>query len=241
MFRRLSLLTTLCLLAAAGVARSTTVIPPTFDQLVAEAQTVFVGEVVSQRSVMDTSSQGRSIHTIVTFRVEDVWKGTLGAMTQLEFLGGTVGDLNNQQDIVGTGMRAAIEVGARFQQGEIGVDLDDGRQAQRVLHSDDCLAETGLKKNLVQPIHVTAMKTADWRHIDNLPFDQFHAFSRHEHADFRHFLKLLGVDAVARNGRGKDEFHDRLRCNDCLNYWRVKRRAASRGNYSSPPASKPSS
>ena len=96
MFRRLSLLTTLCLLAAAGVARSTTVIPPTFDQLVAEAQTVFVGEVVSQRSVMDTSSQGRSIHTIVTFRVEDVWKGTLGARTQLEFLGGTVGDLTIQ-------------------------------------------------------------------------------------------------------------------------------------------------
>ena len=93
MFRRLSLLTTLCLLAAAGVARSTTVIPPTFDQLVAEARTVFVGEVMSQRSVMDTSAQGRTIHTIVTFRVEDVWKGTLGAVTQLEFLGGTVGEL----------------------------------------------------------------------------------------------------------------------------------------------------
>ena len=93
MFRRLSLLTTLCLLVAAGVARSTTVIPPTFDQLVAEAQTVFVGEVMSERSVMDSSSQGRTIHTIVTFRVEDVWKGSLGVVTQLEFLGGTVGDL----------------------------------------------------------------------------------------------------------------------------------------------------
>lgn len=96
MFRRLLLLTMVCTVAAAGVARSTTVIPPTFDQLVAEAHTVFVGEVVGQRSVMDTSSQGRSIHTIVTFRVEDVWKGSVGAVTQLEFLGGTVGELTMQ-------------------------------------------------------------------------------------------------------------------------------------------------
>ncbi len=96
MFRRLLLATLVCTLAATGVARSTSVIPPTFDQLVAEAQTIFVGEVISQRSVMDTSSQGRTIHTIVTFRVEDVWKGTVGAMTQLQFLGGTVGDLTLQ-------------------------------------------------------------------------------------------------------------------------------------------------
>ena len=92
MVRRLSLLSMVCLLAAASVARATTVIPPTFDQLVAEAKTIFVGEVISQRAVMDNSSQGRSIHTIVTFRVEDVWKGSVGAVTQLEFLGGTVGD-----------------------------------------------------------------------------------------------------------------------------------------------------
>lgn len=92
MFRRLLLLTTVCTVAAAGVARSTTVIPPTFDQLVAEARTIFVGDVISRRSVMDNSSRGRSIRTIVTFRVEDVWKGSVSAVTQLEFLGGTVGD-----------------------------------------------------------------------------------------------------------------------------------------------------
>jgi hypothetical protein len=51
------------------------------------------------------------------------------------------------------------------------------------------------------------MKTAYRRHVDNLPFDQFYAFSRYEHADFRHFVELFGVDAVTRDGGRKDQFH----------------------------------
>ena len=35
--------------------------------------------------------QGRAIKTHVTFKVEDVWKGAAGNVTQLEFLGGTIG------------------------------------------------------------------------------------------------------------------------------------------------------
>jgi hypothetical protein len=54
------------------------------------------------------------------------------------------------------------------------------------------------------------METADWRHVDNLPFNKFYAFSRQKHADFRHFVELLGVDAMTRDGRRKDEFHGRL-------------------------------
>ncbi len=93
MFRRLSLLTTLCLLAAAGVARSTTVIPPSFETLVSSANTIFVGEVMNVRAEWDTTPSGRAIITLVTFRVEDVWKGNLGAVTQLEFLGGEIGEI----------------------------------------------------------------------------------------------------------------------------------------------------
>ncbi|MSO51661.1 MAG: hypothetical protein CK533_09185 [Acidobacterium sp.] len=93
MFRRLSLLTTLCLLAAAGVARSTTVIPPSFEALVSSANTIFVGEVMNVRAEWDTTPSGRAIITLVTFRVEEVWKGNLGAVTQLEFLGGEIGEL----------------------------------------------------------------------------------------------------------------------------------------------------
>ena len=60
MVRRLSLLSMVCLLAAASVARSTTVIPPSFDALVSGANTIFVGEVMSARSPSSTSWAARS-------------------------------------------------------------------------------------------------------------------------------------------------------------------------------------
>lgn len=90
--RRLLPLSLICTLLMAGVARSTTVIPPTFDSLVSSANTIFVGEVMDVRAVWMTTPQGRAIKTYVTFRVEDVWKGSVGTVTQLEFLGGTIGE-----------------------------------------------------------------------------------------------------------------------------------------------------
>jgi hypothetical protein len=84
-------LSLICTLAFAGVARSTTVIPPTFDTLVSSASTIFVGEVIDQRAYWVSTRQGRAIRTAVTFRVEDVWKGAAGAVTLLDFLGGTIG------------------------------------------------------------------------------------------------------------------------------------------------------
>jgi len=88
--RRLLPLSLICTLLMAGVARSTTVIPPTFESLVSSANTIFVGEVMNVQSAWVSTRQGRAIKTYVTFRVEDVWKGSVGAVTQLEFLGGTV-------------------------------------------------------------------------------------------------------------------------------------------------------
>lgn len=93
MFRRLLLLTMAATVAAAGVARSTTVIPPSFDALVSDASTIFVAEVMDTRAAWKATPQGRVIVTVVTFRVEEVWKGSLGAVTQLEFPGGEIGDL----------------------------------------------------------------------------------------------------------------------------------------------------
>jgi len=88
--RRLFTLSLICTLLMAGVARSTTVIPPTFESLVSSASTIFVGDVMDVRSEWTATRQGRAIKTYVTFKVEDVWKGSVGAVTQLEFLGGTV-------------------------------------------------------------------------------------------------------------------------------------------------------
>lgn len=99
MLRRLVPLSILWTLLLAGVARSTTVIPPTFESLVSSANTIFVGEVMNVRSIWISSPQGRAIVTQVTFKVEDVWKGGAGAVTQLEFLGGTIGD--TRMEVVG--------------------------------------------------------------------------------------------------------------------------------------------
>jgi hypothetical protein len=90
--RRIVPLSLICTLLMAGVARSTTVIPPTFESLVSSANTIFVGEVMNVRAIWTSTPQGRAIVTQVTFKVEDVWKGAAGAVTQLEFLGGTIGE-----------------------------------------------------------------------------------------------------------------------------------------------------
>lgn len=92
MIRRLVPLSVLCTILLAGVARSTTVVPPTFDALVSGASTIFVGEVTNVQAAWISTRQGRAIKTYVTFKVEDVWKGSVGAATQLEFMGGTIGD-----------------------------------------------------------------------------------------------------------------------------------------------------
>ena len=74
-------LTLIGTLLMAGVARSTTVIPPTFEALVSSASTIFVGQVIDVRAEWVATRDGRAIKTRVTFKVEDVWKGSLGAVT----------------------------------------------------------------------------------------------------------------------------------------------------------------
>jgi hypothetical protein len=112
--RRLVPLALVCTLLGTGVANSTTVIAPTFTELVSKANLIFVGQVASVRAIWEPTPQGRAIITIVTFRVEDVWKGSVGAMTQLEFLGGTLDGMT--LDVVGmpnftAGQRDVLFVG----------------------------------------------------------------------------------------------------------------------------------
>lgn len=144
MFWRLFPLTVVGIVAAAGVARSTTVIPPTFDALVSGASTIFVGQVINTRSDWETTRTGRSIVTLVTFRVEDVWKGQLGAVTQLEFMGGEIGDLGmrvegipvfrlGQRDVlfVGSTVRAVSPL-VGFMHGRMRVERDTLSGVDRV-------------------------------------------------------------------------------------------------------------
>jgi hypothetical protein len=82
----------LLLVALAAVPRAASVVAPTFDGLVARARTVFVAETVDVSSRWVSTGSGRAIVTVVTFKVLRTLKGELGAQTQLEFLGGTVGE-----------------------------------------------------------------------------------------------------------------------------------------------------
>jgi hypothetical protein len=82
------------LLAIAPFARATSVIPPTFAELVSEADAIYRGCVtdVQARRVERADGEGSTIKTFVTFAVERTLKGTEQKEVTLQFLGGTLGD-----------------------------------------------------------------------------------------------------------------------------------------------------
>lgn len=163
-------------LAFASVASSTTVVPPTFDALVSRASTIFVGEVMDVRSQWEDTPDGRSIITLVTFRVADVWKGSLGAVTQLEFLGGTIGETSmvvagmprfriGQRDVLFVGGTArAVSPLIGMMHGRMRVDRD-GNGVDRVTTFDGrafaSTAELGPQRAADARPSVTPMRLTD--------------------------------------------------------------------------------
>jgi hypothetical protein len=71
---------------------ATTVIPPTFEQLVQQAELIFEGTVTDVKSVWEGEGAQRHIDTYVTFQVADSVKGDAGSSYTIRMLGGTVGD-----------------------------------------------------------------------------------------------------------------------------------------------------
>ncbi|PZR74571.1 MAG: hypothetical protein DLM52_09145 [Chthoniobacterales bacterium] len=69
---------------------ATTVIPPSFDDLVSRAQIIFQGTVTGVRSEWIGEGAQRHIVSYVTFKVEDALKGNPGPEITLRMLGGTV-------------------------------------------------------------------------------------------------------------------------------------------------------
>ena len=84
----------LILCAAIGlllsIARATTVIPPTFDELVNQAEVIFQGNVINLKSEWVGEGAQRHIMSYVTFKVEDTLKGDPGQSYTIRMLGGTV-------------------------------------------------------------------------------------------------------------------------------------------------------
>jgi hypothetical protein len=77
-------------IALVAATRATTVIPPTFEQLVNDADTIFQGTVTSVRSIWSGEGAQRHIESYVTFEIEESLKGTPGGSYTLQLLGGTV-------------------------------------------------------------------------------------------------------------------------------------------------------
>lgn len=90
----MKLLRSLLLIFCAGLAmtgvRATTVIPPSFDQLVSDAEFIFEGTVTGTRSQWAGEGAERNIVTYVTFNVEDAIKGAPGKSYTIRMLGGTI-------------------------------------------------------------------------------------------------------------------------------------------------------
>src|SRR2546423_1556593 len=75
---------------ALPAARATTVIPPTFDELVTKAETIFEGTVTGSRSEWTGEGSNRHIVTYVSFKIEDAIKGAPGSDYTIRMFGGTV-------------------------------------------------------------------------------------------------------------------------------------------------------
>lgn len=80
-------------LVLAPFAAATSVVPPTFAELVQEADAIYRGQVTAVQARRVPLPDGSSvIKTFVTLAVERVLKGVERSDITLEFLGGTIGD-----------------------------------------------------------------------------------------------------------------------------------------------------
>src|SRR5437660_9647393 len=85
-FSRSSISGSFLLIACAALA--TTVIPPSFDDLVSQAEMIFQGTVTDVRSEWTGEGAQRHIMSYVTLKVEEAIKGNPGGGITLRMLGG---------------------------------------------------------------------------------------------------------------------------------------------------------
>ena len=78
------------LVTGAASLLATTVIPPTFDELVNQAQVIFHGTVTKVNSQWIGEGAQRHIVTYITFAVKDALKGAPGQTYTMRAFGGTV-------------------------------------------------------------------------------------------------------------------------------------------------------
>ena len=100
-------------------AQATSVIPPTFDELVRESELILRGRVTAVRSGWSEVGMKPRIATWVTIAVERTLRGEAGAAVTLEFMGGVVGET-----------RLEVAGWPRFEVGDRGIFFVENRQAR---------------------------------------------------------------------------------------------------------------
>ena len=130
------------------------------------------------RSEWESTPNGRSIVTLVTFRVEDVWKGSLGAVTQLEFMGGEIGDIGlrvegspvfkpGQRDVLFvTSTVRAVSPLVGFMHGRMHIERDRVSSVDRVRTFDGralgSVAQIGPQRAAPSLASITPMRLAEF-------------------------------------------------------------------------------
>jgi hypothetical protein len=165
MWRRPSFLLA-TVLAATIPLLATTVLSVTFQELVQSADTIFIGEVVGQRPFWEETRDGRSIVTSVQFNVVRVLKGRVGLVTQLDFLGGTIGDVTMEvsgvprfhvgdRDVLFVGaVRNAVSPLVGFAQGRFRIERDgvSGRDRVRSYNGRAVAATSAIGQQSTAPL-----------------------------------------------------------------------------------------
>jgi len=100
----------LVVLSLSSFARATTVVAPSFEELVAQADVVFEGEVFDTRARVSAERDGSPIVTDVYFRIAKTLKGASAPTIVLQFLGGEVGDVGFKVDGIPTFVRGDRDV-----------------------------------------------------------------------------------------------------------------------------------
>ena len=93
------------MLAGTASLTATTVVPPTFEQLVDQAQEIFQGTVTDVKSQWIGEGDNRHIVSYITFQVKDALKGAPGKTYTMRQFGGTV---DGETMFVGDGPKFAV-------------------------------------------------------------------------------------------------------------------------------------
>lgn len=163
----LALATVVALWCGRGVL-ATSVIAPTFEQLVDQSREIFVGTVVARSARWVDSAEGASIVTLVTFRIDESLKGGLLTQTSLEFLGGTVGDTTlevsglpafaiGDRDVIFVGHRNAVSPLMAFAYGRVRILKDAMSGADTVrMYDGSPFSSTSAMTKSVEVRHAVA-------------------------------------------------------------------------------------